>query len=235
MLKAGFSRVDVTPPLGSYISGYFASRFAKGILDPIELNAVACNDGEQTVLLIIADFIGVDRYYCDVIREKIAERVSVPEEHILLTSLHQHTSVHIGTRDNYTRNDVFYMESLYRKYCDVAQMAIDDMKDATLWISHGETDEPIAFIRKYLMTDGTVIGHPHGRRDEIVKRLADGDNTVRLLRFRREGAKDIALVNFCTHPDVIGGEYFSADWPGFTRRFVERDLDGVSCLLLNGV
>jgi len=235
MLKAGFSRVDVTPPLGSYISGYFYERYAKGVLDPLELNAVACNDGENTVLLIIADFIGVDRVFCDSIREKIAARVGIPAEHIMLTSLHQHTSVCIGMRDNYMRNDIFYMESLYRKYCDVAQMAVDDMKDATAEISSGETAEPIAFIRKYLMKDGSVIGHPHHRQNEIVKRLEDGDNTVRLLRFKREGAKDIALVNFCTHPDVISGEYLSADWPGFARRFVEHDLDGVSCLLLNGV
>ena len=35
MLKVGFSRVDVTPPLGSYISGYYYDRFAKGVLDPL--------------------------------------------------------------------------------------------------------------------------------------------------------------------------------------------------------
>ena len=235
MLKVGFSRVDVTPPLGSYVSGYYYDRFAKGVLDPLELNALACNDGERTALLIIADFIGVDRVFCDGIREKIAARVGIPAEHIMLTSLHQHTSVCIGMGDKYTRNDVVYMESLYRKYCDVAQMAIEDMKEATAEISAGDTAEPIAFIRKYLMKDGSVIGHPHRRQDEIVKRLEDGDNTVRLLRFKREGAKDIAFVNFCTHPDVVSGEYFSADWPGFVRRFVEHDLEGVSCLLLNGV
>lgn len=234
-MKAGFSRVDVTPPLGSYMSGYYYERFAKGVLDPLELNAVACCDGETTVLLIIADFIGVDRTYCDAIRKRIAESVSLPAENILLTALHQHTSVCIGMRDDYMRNDVFYMESLYRKYCDVAKMAIDDMRDAVAQISAGDTAEPIAFIRKYLMKDGSVIGHPHHRQDEIVRRLEDGDNTVRLIRFKREGAKDIALVNFCTHPDVISGEYFSADWPGFVRRFVERDLEDVSCLLLNGV
>ena len=235
MLKAGFSRVDVTPPLGSYVSGYFHERYAQGVLDPLELNALACNDGENTVLLIVADFIGVDKTYCDIIREKIAARVEIPEDHIMLSSLHQHTSVCVGVGDKYTRNDVFYMESLYRKYCDVAQMAIDDMKAATAEISAGDTAEPIAFIRKYLMKDGSIIGHPHKRQDEIVKRLEDGDNTVRLLRFKREGAKDIALVNFCTHPDVVSGEYFSADWPGFVRRFVEHDLEDVSCLLLNGV
>ncbi|MBE6589479.1 MAG: hypothetical protein E7643_04805 [Ruminococcaceae bacterium] len=235
MLRVGFSRVDVTPPLGSYVSGYYQKRFAKGILDPLELNALACNDGERTVLLIIADFIGVDRVYCDVIREKISARVGIPAEHIMLSSLHQHTSVCISMDEPHTRNDLFYMESLYRKYCDVAQMAIDDMKDAVAKLSSGETAEPIAFIRKYLMKDGSIIGHPYHRRDEILKRLGEADNTVRLIRFRRVGAKDIALVNFCTHPDVIGGEYLSADWPGFVRRFVERDLEDVSCLLLNGV
>jgi hypothetical protein len=109
------------------------------------------------------------------------------------------------------------------------------MGDATLGFAIEETAEPIAFIRRYLMTDGTIIGHPFGRKDEIVRRIGDADNRVRLLRFMREGKNDIAFVNFCTHPDVLSGEYLSADWPGFVRRYVEHDLDGVSCILLNGV
>ena len=235
MLKAGFSRVDVTPPLGSYISGYFEERYAKGVLDPIQLNALAFSDGTETDLIIISDFIGVDCKYCEIIRKKIVERTGMDEKHIMLSALHQHTSVCVAERDPYTRNDILYMESLYRKYCDVAQMALNDMKEAELGIATEETAEPIAFIRKYLMTDGTIIGHPHNRQHEIVRRLGDGDNLVRLLRFKRECANDIALVNFCTHPDVIGGEYLSADWPGFVRRYVEKDIEGVSCLLLNGV
>ena len=67
MLKAGFARVDVTPPLGSYISGYFEERFAEGVLDPIQLNALAVSDGTVTDLIIISDFIGVDRKYCEII------------------------------------------------------------------------------------------------------------------------------------------------------------------------
>ena len=41
MLKAGFSRLDVTPPLGSDLSGYFYRRLAKGVHDPLYLNALA--------------------------------------------------------------------------------------------------------------------------------------------------------------------------------------------------
>ena len=60
------------------------------------------------------------------------------------------------------------------------------------------------------------------------------DNNVRLVRFKREGKKDIALVNFATHPDVITGTKISADWPGFVRRYVEKDNKDVYCILLNG-
>ena len=235
MLKAGFSRVDVTPPLGSYISGYFHARYAKGVLDPIELNALAFSDGQTTDLIIISDFIGVDKRFCDLIRSKITERTGVDAEHIMLSALHQHTSVCIAEKEPNTRNDYTYMQSVYRKYCDVAQMALDDMSEATLGFGMQKTAEQIAFVRRYIMKDGSIATNPDGRGAEIVRPCDEPDNTVRLLRFKRDGKNDIALVNFCTHPDVIGGEYLSADWPGFVRRYVEKDMEGVSCLLLNGV
>ena len=187
MFKAGFSRVDVTPPLGSYVAGYFFPRYAKGVLDPIELNAAAFSDGERTVLVIVADFIGVDKGHCDKIRKKISDRVGVPAEHILLTSLHQHTSVCIANKIPQTKDDFYYMESVYRKYCDVAQMAMNDMSDAVLSYGEEETAEPIAFIRRYVMKDGTIATNPDGRTSEIVRPCNDADNTVRLLRLTREG------------------------------------------------
>ena len=59
MFQAGFARVDVTPPLGNPLAGYFRERLSDGVLDPIELNALAVNDGENTVLVITGDLIYV--------------------------------------------------------------------------------------------------------------------------------------------------------------------------------
>ncbi len=36
--NAGFSRVDITPPLGVKLMGYFIERRANGIPAPLELN-----------------------------------------------------------------------------------------------------------------------------------------------------------------------------------------------------
>ena len=47
MLKAGFARLDVTPPLGTFVPGAGILRLSEKVLDPIFLNALAVSlDGE---------------------------------------------------------------------------------------------------------------------------------------------------------------------------------------------
>ena len=36
-LQAGFSRVNITPALGTEIVGYFHARYAEGVLDELEI------------------------------------------------------------------------------------------------------------------------------------------------------------------------------------------------------
>ena len=58
MLKAGFSRVDVTPPLGTFVPGDFSERYSKTVLDPIYLNALALEvDGNKAVSLPVTSFL----------------------------------------------------------------------------------------------------------------------------------------------------------------------------------
>ena len=58
--KAGFARVDITPPFGTPIVGYFEERHAKGLLDNLEANALAVSDGERTAVMIAADLLGIE-------------------------------------------------------------------------------------------------------------------------------------------------------------------------------
>ena len=242
MLKAGFAKVDVTPPLGSKMAGYFTDRFADGILDPIQLVALAVNDGENTALIITADFLGIWDKWATEIRNLICEETGVPAEHIAIHCLHQHTSVRIGYNphlyDVVGPGDFYdstYYNMLYRKFVDVAKMAISDMCEAKMRVGAKETSEPLAFIRRFRMKDGSVVTNPD--KEQVANSegpIGEADNTVRLVRFEREGAKDIAVVNFSTHPDVIGKTKFTADWPGFVRRTTEADIPDVHCMMLNG-
>lgn len=234
MLKAGFARLDITPPLGTPLAGYQYPRFARGVLDPIEVNAVALNDGDKTLIMIAADVEGMDVADAKHIKKLIFDRTGIPAEYVVVSALHQHTSYILKHKvlENLTPA---FAEVVYTKFCDVAQMAIDDMKECELSVAEKETAEPLAFVRRYILKDGKTVTNPTPKQiPEIVRRCSEADNTVRLLRFKRENAKDIALVNFSTHPDVVHGEKVSADWPGFTRRFVEADAPDVSCLVFVG-
>ena len=235
MLQTGFSRVDITLPLGTGLAGYFSPRPADGILDPLSLNAIALSDGAQTALLITVDALGIREMFCKEIREMIEARTGVPADHIIINALHQHTSFVMRPKGGTCAlQDATYIDVLYRKFCDVSQMAVDDMAETTLQVSIAPALEPISFIRRYRMKDGQVKTNPGNMWKDILEPAGKSDNLVRLLRFRRAEKKDIALVNFCTHPDVIGGSKISADWPGFVRRFVEKDHTDTHCLLVNG-
>jgi hypothetical protein len=233
MLKAGFARLDITPPLGTPLDGYFYGRQADGILDVLELNTVAVSNGTDTVLLMAIDSIGITMRILNELRQQINDRTGVPADNILIASLHQHTSCGIGKSDSNAITDRNYLDVLQRKFCDAAQLAIADLQEAQLSVAAEDVAEPIAFVRRYFTADGSVATNPSSKLT-LTGRCAEADNTVRLVRFARENAKDIAIVNFSTHPDVIGGTKFSADWPGFTRLFVEADNPDVSCLFFTG-
>ena len=46
-LQAGFARVTITPPLGVPLAGYFIERPAAGVLDDLEVQALALSDGKN--------------------------------------------------------------------------------------------------------------------------------------------------------------------------------------------
>ena len=200
MLKAGFARTDITPPLGSPLAGSYKLRNADGVLDPIYLNALALQEGEQTVVIIAADVQMTRREVCDVLRDGIEARTGVPADHILINSLHSHTSVRLGGKvgpDSSVIGDQTYLDVLYRKFCDVAQMAVDDLAEATYGTAVERAVADISFVRRYVLKDGTLKTNPGTYApDEIEGPAAASDNNVRLVLFRREEKKDIALVNF---------------------------------------
>ena len=43
---AGYAKTDITPPLGVFMPGYYHDRWAKEILDPLEVVCLAFDDGK---------------------------------------------------------------------------------------------------------------------------------------------------------------------------------------------
>ena len=54
-VKAGFSRLDITPPIGIPVAGYYEKRYAKGYLDRLEIQAVAIEKDDKRAIVINLD------------------------------------------------------------------------------------------------------------------------------------------------------------------------------------
>ncbi len=235
--KAGFARVDITPPIGTGLSGYSMVRISDGIKDTLDLNAVAFSDGSNKAVVISADIINF-RAYFNLYRQQVAKAAGLPPEAVFIACTHTHTGPVIGACIYGQTFDSFDKASTYERFvgerlADVAQLAIADLAPAKLSIARGEAKN-ISFIRRYRMKDGTCRTNPGRDNPDVVGPVGKPDEMVQLVRIDREGHDAIAIVNFQCHPDTIGGTKISADWPRVVRETVERALDGVKCIFING-
>jgi len=230
--KAGFARMDITPPLGIHISGYYKERIADGILDALEANCVAVSDGENTALLYNLDVAGIPQIRGDIFRKAISEATGVAYEGIFITCGHTHTGPELGNPGN-PEVDEAYAAMLARKLCDAGNLAIADLAPATA--GYGRATAPkVSFVRRFRMKDGALRTNPGVGNPDIDHPIGTPDETVQVLRLMREGKEEIVVVNFQVHPDTIGGCKYSADYPGFVRRTVEAALPGTKCIYFNG-
>ena len=234
-LQAGFARVDVTPPLGIEISGYFVERFASGILDALEASALALRCGDDQAILIALDNLMIDKETMHAYRAVIAERTGVKAEAVFIACSHTHTGPLVGKSelDENKYGEKEYGDYLGRKLCDCAVMAVRDMTDAKMGYAVGCAPH-IAFVRRFRMKDGSIRTNPGVNNPDIVAPIGDVDERVNVLRFVRKCAPDIVIANFGVHPDVVGGDEISADFPRFVRETTEAALDNVRCMFFNG-
>jgi len=58
-LRVGVAEVDITPPLGTRMGGYFRDRFAEAARDPLQAKAVAFSQGDISAALVFVDVAGV--------------------------------------------------------------------------------------------------------------------------------------------------------------------------------
>ena len=233
-MKAGFSRLDITPPFGYNLVGYFHERPADGILTPLYVNAVVVDDGETKAALVTLDAEGATADCTRIFREYTAEMTGLDPDSIFISCTHSHTAIGI-----YSMRTPFH-EIVKTRIADAVALAVKDLKEAKAYVASAEA-KGVSFIRLYRMKDGSTKTHPGLiSAPNVLGPIGTPDDTAQLIKFKREGASDIAIVQFQTHPDTIGGTKICYDWPGFVRQYLEQALEdeadgkGVNVICFNG-
>jgi len=220
-LKAGASAIDITPPLGIKISGYFEERIARDIHDPLFAKAFALNDGDTTLAIVVCDLIGVKRKYLDEAKRIVYERTGITPSNILICCTHTHTGPDV--------DDMGYSEFLTRKIADAVQLAVNRLTDAELGVEREEEAKPLG-NRRFYMKDGTVWTNPGVLNPNIVKPAGPVDPEINVLCVRGLNGDTIGLMaNYAMHyaglsPTEKREDMYtiSADYFGLFSELIQR-------------
>ncbi len=236
---AGYYRIDITPPVGVPLSGYYSRRAMTGILDPLYATCLAFSDGKNRALVVAVDNLQIAAPVIAQLKDAVKAKTGLPPEAIFIHASHIHTGPAVVAKGVCVADgDAAIVQLsntiLASRLSDGAKYAFDDLAPAKMLIGKGEA-KGISFVRRYKMKDGSTQTNPGVNNPNIDHPIGRPDETLQLVRFVREGKKEIALMNFQCHPDVIGGTKCSADWPGLACRLLERAFGGdVDAILVNG-
>lgn len=233
--RVGFGRRDITPDFSVPLAGYGNTRMrmSQGYVNRIYATCMALTDEkDQTILLYSLDLIVVKSSWSQPVRQAVSKLTGIPQENIMLSATHTHSAPDVlGVL---TPEDPYF--DLYLEQLSLAaQDALADRRPATASI--GRTDvQGMSFVRHYHMKDGSVAGDNHGDWSVGIKcHTMEPDKQMQVVKFHRENAQDILMVNWQAHPNLASTgatesgrllkPFISADYVGTCRDYVEKKTD----------
>ena len=235
-LKIGFASVNANPPLGISVAGYYIPRYAQGILDDIMVKTIVLDCNEKKIALISVDSCSLKAELTQPWMEEIEKVTGISKDAIFLSATHTHTGPQAHLTGNEEEDQIIskYTPFLGQRIVNCVQLALADVKPGKMGYIYGWAPERVAYIRRYMMKDGTTFTCPPIDDPNIDYPLGKLDQRVNVLRFDQENGQTIVLVNYGLHADTTNGDMISADWPAWMAKTLDKALDGVQTIFFNG-
>jgi len=229
-LKVGLSAVDITPEIGVPLGGYgsmgrrdlpwdvrnrhpYATFFkpSVGKLDPIRAKAIVLKKGNQKLLFLSLDVIGISRDFHEQLVENLAT-LSFEEREIIISATHTHSGPGAISKNFFWAIAAmdWFQPKVYQKLLAGIHRAVFEAEAS---LSKSDLFS-LSFETSHLQIN---------RRGKV----GQFDPMANLLLIRDQ--KNVyrgALVNFAVHGTALKEDnlHFSADIPGAIERAMERKL-----------
>lgn len=221
-MKAGVAKVDITPPLGTKMWGYFDRlKGAEGTIDPLYARVLVLEAGDQRLAYVDLDLgrtfgpASLDR-----LREAAKKNSGIND--LIVQAIHTHAGPVI--LDVYPSGPPAWETADLGKIEQAIHEAEQKAVPVRLGVGYGEAY--IGYNRRLVNSDGTVT-MLWNNSARIPTWPVDPILTV--LRIDRTDGQPLAiLVNYATHPVTFGPDNlrYSADFPGVMCKVVEQAFGG---------
>lgn len=227
-MRAGFSRVDITPPLGTPLGGWGISseRLSEVNNDPLYVRALSVSHEREEALILTLDLCFVSREDADRFKGVLGRELGLLSRQILINASHTHAGPAVGT---YV--DLYYAPPL-RDYLATIEAAVVQAagdaragrKEVTLRAGMGKTTIP---LNRRGPRGGEIANAPN----------PDGPilDSLPVCLFEDEGGKPVALLFAAsTHPVCVPGRLVSADYPGAATARLDEHFGTACSMFLQG-
>lgn len=229
-LEVGVGVADITPDVQAYkvpMAGYGArlGRTATGVHDPLHAKVLFLRDGAVQMALITCDLRSITPEFKNQIVEKSAS-LGFTGDNVFIAASHTHDGPSM------------YPEKFWQLQFGAYDPRIVDVMSTSVAAAVKEA-VAAAQTASIGFGEGRADGFTHNRRWEYdaAGEKPVVDPVVWVLRVDTSEMKPAALlVNFATHPTILGADnmQISAEWPGALQGELERAFPGVVALYTNG-
>jgi Neutral/alkaline non-lysosomal ceramidase, N-terminal len=215
MSKVGVYKVDITPPLGIEFIGYHRPTGITNVDERIYATAFVFESNTTKTVFISIDNIGMLIEDTSIIREQIANELSISSEEITVVFTHTHSGPATVSNSDVVKA---YRTILIRNVVKAAVKANDNVQLSE--VGWNVTLGDIGVNRREETTEGKV---KMGTNENGIV-----DPRIGILAIRNQATQKLSgAMVFCTaHPNVLksDSDILSADYPGLTREVLERTL-----------
>ena len=230
-LQAGIAMVDITPPKGYRMSGYFSERLSTGTKDPLFAKALVFRQGGTTAALVFCDIVGISSDVATRARQRSNRETGIPQAHIAICATHSHTGpLYFGAlrehfhqrslkklgKDPHEEQD--YPDQLVKGIVTAIKQAHSALQVVNLSAGYA-SENRLSFNRRFHMKNGSVRFNPGQLNPEIVRTAGRIDPQVGIVSISKPGRGNPlgAIISFALHLDTVGGTEYSADYPRFLQ------------------
>ncbi|MFP4383832.1 MAG: hypothetical protein ACLFST_02380 [Spirochaetia bacterium] len=205
-IKAGAATAVITPPAGLDLSGWSFGP-SRGVHDDLYAKVLVLDDGTGPAVVITADLIGLGTGYADRFRKETAAKLNTVPGRILFSCSHTHSGPGAMKLRRWGSVDEEYLFTALEKIQTAVLEAYGKMKECRI-----------------ASAAGMVRGICDNRRDDRRKAVDESLPVVRIEG--KDGTPLAALFNYSCHPVAAHNDrnLISADYPGFARRVLEKEL-----------
>jgi len=236
--SVGYGKADVTPSTSIPLDGYQGTssaqyRWSASTEWPFYAICTAFTDAKgNTVLLATLDMLNA--FMADAMRDAISNEVHIPKENIMFHVTHNHSGPAIRIDAPEVTQ---YINQLTSGVLAAAKAAMEDRKPVTGMQTTYARPEGCNTERHYLLADGSYQSYGVGSvpKDQLIGHYGVSDNLLQLVKFTREGGKDVVMVNWQGHPPGTSPNTIAtSNYPGVLRNYLETNMNCEAVFILGG-